>query len=198
MIQVLHVNRQHQLRAAVEHFICDKYWLSFRACVTQLPERLLALTDPAGTLVAACALTPAASQVVFSERYLAHPAELLLSQHFATNIVRSQFAEVGALACRNFSYLPILFAAIVDTARNDGFEYLLFTATQQLQRHLVRFQLPTVRLGEAPDVALPDKERPLWGDYYQHHPVVLAGQTNDGLPLLDSVFYTRHAGNDNS
>ena len=42
-------------RSSVEAFICERYWLNFNACLSQLPEVLLALYEN-DTLVAACGI----------------------------------------------------------------------------------------------------------------------------------------------
>ncbi|MBY6064468.1 thermostable hemolysin [Pseudidiomarina sediminum] len=181
------VDRLHPRRTDVEQFICQKYWFSFAACLSQLPEHLLCLTTDAGEIVAACAVTPAAERPLFSERYLTTPVERQLSETFQTPVHRRQIAEVGALACRDFSWLPVLFASVVDCAELLAIPYLLFTATAQLRRHLQRFHLPTAIIAEAPAVALPESERQQWGSYYQRHPLVLAGRTADGHPLQLSM-----------
>lgn len=181
------VGRQHPRRTDVEQFICQKYWFSFAACLSQLPEHLLCLTTDAGEIVAACAVTPAAERPLFSERYLTTSVERQLSEAFQTPVHRRQIAEVGALACRDFSWLPVLFASVVDCAELLAIPYLLFTATAQLRRHLQRFHLPTAIIAEAPAVALPESERQQWGSYYQRHPLVLAGRTADGHPLQLSM-----------
>lgn len=181
------IHRQHPRRAEVEQFICQKYWFSFAACLSQLPEHLLCLTTSDGEIVAACAMTPAAERPLFSERYLSAPVETQLSETFHTPVQRRQIAEVGSLACRDFSWLPVLFASVVDCAELLAIPYLLFTATAQLRRHLERFKLPTAIIAEAPAVALPETERQQWGSYYQRHPLVLAGRTADGHDLLLSM-----------
>lgn len=182
-VQFVDVRPGHPLRARAEQFICDKYWFTFSACLAALPEQLICLCDDTGDIVAACAFSIADHRKLFSERYLGHPVQEHIETVFLTRIQRQRIAEIGSLACLNHTYLPMLFAAVVDYASQHNVDFLLFTATAQLRRHLQRLQLPTQILANAPAVALPEAEREQWGKYYDRQPLVLAGRTQDGVRL---------------
>lgn len=182
-LNVIDVGPTHPLRRHVEQFICEKYWFTFSACLASLPEQLIGLCDDNSELVAACGFSIADKRPLFSERYLGQSVEERIAQLFSTSVTRNRIAEIGSLACRNHTYLPMLFAAVVRHACLHQIDYLLFTATAQLRRHFQRLALPTQVLGNAPVVALPEAERAQWGAYYDRQPMVLAGRTADGLCL---------------
>ena len=182
-LKVVEVGPTHPMRHQVEQFICEKYWFTFSACLASLPQQLIGLCDTHGELVAACGFSIANQRPLFSERYLGQPVEERIAALFTSKVARGNIAEIGSLACRNHTFLPMLFAAVVNYANEHHIDYLLFTATAQLRRHLQRLALPTQVLGNAPAVALPEAERAQWGQYYDRQPLVLAGRTEDGLRL---------------
>ncbi|AVJ57337.1 hypothetical protein C5610_07870 [Idiomarina sp. OT37-5b] len=92
----------HPLRSQVEAFICERYWLNFKACLRQLPSHLLAVFDEQtdnldGELVAACGIQFADQQVLFSQAYLDRSP-----QHYCIDgrplPGYGQLAEVGSMA----------------------------------------------------------------------------------------------------
>ncbi len=179
-----HIGTEHPLRATVERFICAKYWLSFAACLEQLPKHLIAIFDQQQQPVAACALTPATSLPLFCEHYLELPAEQLMTQANGSNIERHQLLEVGSMACVDHRYLPLLFAAIIQAASQLQRPWLVFTATSPLRRHLQRFELATTVLGKALDSALPTNSHQQWGRYYSTQPLVVSGHIKQGANLV--------------
>lgn len=169
----------HLNRTEVERFICERYWLRFKACLNQLPETLLAVTEN-GQLVAACGLQFAEHRALFSEYYLAQP---LTSYRIAGQAMpgREEIVEVGSMAAISPKFLPLLFAAVVDALAQQQRRAVVFTATRYLQVTLARSNIMLSVLAEAKQSALPLPLQDLWGDYYQHHPMVLAGWLAQGL-----------------
>lgn len=176
----------HPQRALIEHFICAKYWLSFAACLQQLPYHLIAVFEHQQP-VAACALTAATEQPLFCETYLSQPAQQLIATATNTTIERQHLIEVGSMACVDHRYLPVLFAAIIEATAAAQRPWLVFTATSPLRRHLKRFDLPTLVLGEAHSSALPQAQHQQWGRYYATQPVVVAGHIDQGRTLVTQL-----------
>ena len=173
------ITRQHRRREETERFICERYWFSFKACLTSLPDTLLAVTAQ-GQLVAACGLQFAEQQPLFSEYYLHHPIEKL-SIDANTLVGRHQIAEVSSMATTSATYLQPLFAAIVAVLQDLERTLVVFTATGYLKRSLERSGIQLKHLADATISALPEQLQGLWGDYYRHQPMVLAGWVEQGV-----------------
>ncbi|WP_164742396.1 thermostable hemolysin [Pseudidiomarina mangrovi] len=182
-----YIGPSHPLRATIEQFICAKYWLSFAACLEQLPLHLIAILDQQQQPVAACALTPAAEQSLFCEHYLPQPAEQLITASPQQPVSRQQLLEVGSMACVDHRYLPLLFTAVIHAANELQRPWLVFTATTPLRRHLKRFNLPTTVLGQALDSALPTTQHQQWGRYYSTQPLVVSGHVAAGQWLYQQL-----------
>lgn len=174
----------HPLRSQVEAFICERYWLNFKACLRQLPSHLLAVFDEQtdnldGELVAACGIQFADQQVLFSQAYLDRSP-----QHYCIDgrplPGYGQLAEVGSMAAVAVDYLPSLFGAVIEELQPLGRTAVIFTATRALQKYFARQGIVLTQLAEARPTALPESVRDLWGNYYQHQPLVLAGWLKQG------------------
>ncbi|TDP38312.1 thermostable hemolysin [Idiomarina aquatica] len=168
----------HPLREQVETFICNRYWLNFNACLRTLPRLLVAVFDDE-VLVAACGVQLADEQRLFSQTYLNQPlhAYQVSSRPLPA---AEKLAEVGSMAALAASYLPHLFGAVVKLLGNIQRSAVIFTATRALQKYFRRMGVALTALETAQISALPESVRELWGSYYQHQPVVLAGWLTQG------------------
>ena len=169
-------------RSSVEAFICERYWLNFNACLSQLPEVLLALYEN-DTLVAACGIQFAEQKPLFSEFYLDKP----LQQYSVGNKpmpALENIAEVGSMAALAPPYLPLLFQAVIDSLLSRGITAVVFTATRALQKYFARQGIELTLLAEAKKNALPESVRDIWGNYYEHTPFVLVGWLSQGHALF--------------
>ena len=70
-----------------------------------------------------------------------------------------------------------------------GFQGVVSTLTEELRHLFVRIGVTPLALGAADPARLGD-EAADWGDYYAHHPVVLAGH----LPLALRILARRQRG----
>ncbi|MDV6316428.1 thermostable hemolysin [Idiomarina sp. HP20-50] len=173
----------HRNRTSVETFICDRYWLNFNACLSHLPETLLGLYEN-GTLVAACGIQFAEQKPLFSQWYLDKPLQQYLvgNKHLPA---AECIAEVGSMAAIRPNYLPLLFKAVVESLLLLGRTAVVFTATRALQKYFAREGIALTLLAEAKRAALPDSIQDIWGNYYQHQPLVLSGWLSQGQILFN-------------
>lgn len=173
----------HHHRALVETFICDRYWLNFNASLNQLPEELLAVYKN-GSLVAACGIQFAEQNPLFSQCYLDKP----LQQYSVGNKplpAVEYIAEVGSMAALASSYLPLLFKAVIESLLLRGIAAVVFTATRTLQKYFARQGVELTLLAEAKKTSLPESIRGIWGNYYEHRPLVFGGWLSQGRPLFN-------------
>ena len=169
-------------RLEAEHFICERYWFSFNACITQLPENILAVYQN-DLLVAACGVQLAEQRILFSEQYMTQPLGnySILGKRMPS---RQEVAEVGSMATLGRRYLPDLVEAIVLALRDLRRTVVLFTATRGLAHFLERRGIVLQKLALAERGKLQVDTNTEWGSYYAHQPSVFAGWT-DSYPVSD-------------
>ena len=186
-------------RLEVEHFICERYWFSFNACLTQLPENILAVYQN-DLLVAACGVQFADQKTIFSEQYM---DQALCNYSVLGKPVpaRHAIAEIGSMATLGRRYLPYLVEAIVFALRDVQRTLIVFTATRGLAHFLERRGIELQKLALAERSKLDLDANAEWGSYYAHQPSVFAGWTAsyklaDTIPpqsLVQSFQETAHA-----
>lgn len=169
-------------RAETQSFIQRIYAERFGAQVTAFAPVLLALRDAdSGELLAAAGYRHASDGPLFLERYLDAPVEQLLAPHGAAS--RHGVFEVGHLAAsRSGEGRRLIFMMGAHLAQ-QGAQWVVSTLTQELRHLFVRLGVTPLALGRADPAALGD-DASHWGRYYEHRPVVLAGQLQQALRLL--------------
>ena len=163
-------------RAEVEQFIHDVYARRFGADVRQFAPVLVSRREAAdGPLVVAAGSRFAGSGPLFLERYLHAPVQTLLG---AATPPREGIVEVGHLAAARAGEGRRLILLLGPHLAERGAQWVVSTLTEELRHLFVRIGVTPLALGAA-DPARLGTEAADWGDYYAHHPVVLAGH----LPL---------------
>ncbi len=169
-------------RAAVEDFIRRVYAERFGAQVQAFAPTLVCLRDASG-IVAAAGYRPAAGSPLFLERYLAAPIEALLESQAGLRPERASIVEVGHLAAVRAGEGRRLIALLGPHLAEQGFSWVVSTLTQELRRLFLRLGVTPLALGVADPVLL-GSDAVHWGRYYDHRPVVLAGQLQQALRSL--------------
>ncbi|WP_436411583.1 thermostable hemolysin [Variovorax ginsengisoli] len=166
-------------RGAVEDFIRDVFARRYGAQVPHFAPMLVGLRE-GGELLAAAGYRNAATAPLFLERYLPAPVDTLLTMHADVRPARERIAEVGHLAAGRSGEGRRLVQLLAPHLASEGFEWVVGTVTQELRRMLLRLGIVPLTLGAADPAALGD-EAGHWGSYYDHRPVVLAGQLSRAL-----------------
>jgi len=170
-------------RAEVERFVQRVYAHKFGAQVRHFAPVLVGLYDAQGRLCAAAGYRHAQDGPLFLERYLARPVEQLLHGVGADPSRRRGVIEVGHLAAERAGEGRRLIMRLGPLLAQQGFEWVVSTLTQELRHLFVRLGVAPLALGVADPQAL-GADAADWGDYYQHHPVVLAGQIPQAVQRL--------------
>lgn len=170
-------------RARVEGFIQRIYAERFQAQVKAFAPVLVGLHDREGTLVAAAGYRAADAGTLFLERYLSQPVQQLLRGAAATPDQRQGIVEVGHLASDRAGEGRRLILLLGPLLAQAGFEWVVSTLTQELRHLFVRMGVAPLALGYADPALLGDAASD-WGCYYDHQPVVLAGQIPLALKAL--------------
>lgn len=170
-------------RAAVEAYIRTVFRDRFGADVHSFAPMLVGLHDADGTLVAAAGYRAADQGPLFLERYLDAPVDQRLTDAFDQPVLRSRIAEVGHLAATRAGEGRRLILLMAPLLAREGFDWIVSTLTQELRQLFVRLGVAPIALGMA-DPALLGKDAGDWGSYYDHRPLVQAGQLQVALQAL--------------
>ena len=176
----------HPERRQVERFIQAVYSRRFQARVNAFAPTLVGLHDPEGHLVAAAGYRPADAGPLFLERYLHRPVQQLLRGPDAPPQARQGIVEVGHLAASRPGEGRRLIRLLGPWLAEAGVDWVVSTTTQELRHLFGRMGIVPLALGPADPSLLGEAARD-WGRYYDHQPVVVAGQMPHVLKAL-----TRH------
>lgn len=168
-------------REQIEQFIHRVYKKSYGASVQSYAPVLLSLADESGRITAAAGYRIASTGPLFLENYLSQPIESLIRTH--ASVPRGRIVEVGHLSSEQSGAGRRLIKLIGWHLADLGLQWVSSTLTQELQHFFVRLGIAPVALGAADPARLgPDAQ--LWGSYYDHHPVVVAGRIDLALNRL--------------
>lgn len=170
-------------RAEVERFIAAVYRARHGADVRHFAHTLVSLRDEAGELVAAAGYRAADEAPLFLERYLGVPVETRLADAARVAPARSSIVEVGHLAARRAGEGRRLVLLLGPHLAARGYQWVVSTLTEELRHLFLRLGIAPLALGVA-DPAVLGEEAARWGSYYDHRPVVLAGQIDLALKAL--------------
>lgn len=169
-------------REAVETLIAEVYARHYGARLKSFMPTLASLGSRGAPCVAAG--YRGARAPLFLERYLPRPIEAVLAAATGRTIRREQIVEVGQFASRRAGEGRRLMAPLAHHLADQGYRWAVITATADLRRMFARMKLAPVTLARA-DPARLGAEAALWGSYYAHEPMVLAGELAASLPRLD-------------
>lgn len=167
-------------RFEVEAFVQRVYRQRFGADVRHFAPMLVSLRGAQGEVVAAAGYRAADSGPLFLERYLPTSVERLLP---GAAPVRARIVEVGHLAGSQAGEGRRLILLLGMHLAAQRFDWVVSTLTEELRHLFVRMGVAPLALGVADPDVLGD-EAPHWGSYYEHRPVVLAGQIEPALQGL--------------
>lgn len=169
-------------RGETEHFIRAVFTQHYAARVSSLAPDLMRL-EQAGRIAAAAGWRGAGSGPLFLESYLDEAVESHIGRLAAHPVARERIAEVGNLASimpGGGARLILQLAAHLD---HLGYEWVVFTATQELIGIFTKLGLPPLALGIADPARLGEAASD-WGRYYDSRPVVVAGRIRLALDRL--------------
>ncbi len=168
-------------RESVERFIQGVFARRFGARVLRFTPQLVCLKDScSGDIVAAAGYRRADSGALFLERYLDRPVEQYLTEPGQLPVLRKGIVEVGHLASERAGEGRRLIVHLAHHLAAQETHWVVSTLTEELRHLFVRMGITPLALGRADAQVLGDQASE-WGSYYEHHPVVLAGQLQTAL-----------------
>lgn len=169
-------------RAKVEDFIHCVFACRYGADVRHFAPNLVSL-QVSGEIVAAAGYRSAADGPLFLERYLSSPVEALLASQAQVRPLRRSVVEVGHLAASRPGEGRRLIGLIGPHLFAQKYVWVVGTITCELRQLFIRIGVTPLALGTADPAAL-GSEASHWGSYYDHHPLVLAGNLGQALRRL--------------
>ena len=184
-VRVSHHDAASPRRAEVESFIRSIFSRHYDADVRSFAPQLMLVENDQG-LVAASGWRSAKDAALFLENYLDQPIEQAMAKLADQPTERSRIVEVGHLAAeRNGGSLHVILA-LAAHLHQQGYEWVVFTATQELIGIFSRLGLPLLALAKADPVRLGVAAND-WGSYYDTEPVIVAGRIRLALDRLGNA-----------
>lgn len=172
------------LRPRVEATVRAVYAERFGARVQSFAPMLVSLHEgeDAEARIVAAAGYRIATQPLFLETYLERPVDEMLAVQ-GSRPDRARIVEVGHLAAvRPGEGRRLILRLAQEFARLD-IEWVVGTLTEELRALFHRMGVAPITLGVA-DPARLGAAAADWGSYYEHHPLVLAGNLSLALRRL--------------
>lgn len=176
---------EHPERASIEQFIKTVFMQTYHASVKHFARVLLGVRGEHGEWVAALGFTPASGHDLFVENYGGGSVERQISKRLDTPVSRGQIVEVGNLAATGAGSARLLITHAIAYLYQQGFSWVIFTATRAVLNSFYRLDLRPILLATADPERLPDQGLS-WGSYYQMNPQIMAGSILLGYLSMES------------
>ncbi len=170
-------------RNDIEHFIIRCYQQRYHAKLDSfLPYFLSAYYEDKLSATLGFQLARTASQL-FLEQYLNRPIEHVLSDVHKHAINRNEIVEIGNLSSARHGDSQVLFILITAILAQAGYQWVVFTATNEVMKLLSRLSIETTAICYADKNQLADHGE-TWGSYYDGAPRVVCGHLPEAYNLL--------------
>ena len=177
-------------RMRVEDYIATRFREVHGANIHDFMPVLLTM-ECHGQTTAAAGVRTAGHQPLFLEQYLSGPVEEVLDGAFGEPIDRRKIAEIGNLVATQGGSSYLLFLVLSGLLEQSRFDFVVFTATPQVQKVLAYLGLGVHVLCTADPGRLRGSAAAEWGSYYTSRPQVVAGKVADGMAALNQrVLYS--------
>lgn len=164
-------------RHRIESYIAENFRARYGARIEHFLPELLAVQS-SGELCGAVGLQRARHNTLFLEQYLKAPVEQAISHGFHRPVDRAKVIEIGNLVATRSGGSYLLFAVLATVLYQLGNHWMIFTATEQVERIIQKMGFVPLVLCEAKPELLRSGQNQ-WGTYYDTNPKVMAGY----LPL---------------
>lgn len=173
----------HCQRAVIEQFIASKFQQVHHAHLHSFLPWLIEINHH-GQTVGAYGLRPGQNQPLFLEQYLPAAIEQLVAEVARRPVVRDSLIEIGNLALGTKAFGPMLMVTLAKMLAGAGYEWMVFTATEQVQHLMQRLGFEPYCLCPA-DPARLDGDYSIWGSYYRNNPRVMIGNLQRACDIIN-------------
>ena len=169
-------------REELERFIAAKYLQVHKAELGEYLPLLLGIRDK-GSLASVSGFRPGLYRPMFLEQYLDIPIEQQVSNLAKRPVDRCSLVEIGNFAVTRRGYGPLAMTMMAAILSEAGYEWMIFTATEQVERLISRLGFrPQYLAGADADRLVGDKSR--WGSYYENNPSVMVGHIETAIEVI--------------
>lgn len=169
-------------RVDLERFIAEKYRQIHNAQLNEYLPLLFGIRHNT-ELVGAVGMRPGLYRPMFLEQYLDLPIEQQVAAFSNQPVDRCSLVEIGNLAIARKGYGPLLMAMMTAVLAEAGYEWMVFTVTEQVERLIRRLGFkPHYLKGAEPDRLVGDQS--LWGSYYENNPRVMVGKLETAMAVI--------------
>lgn len=169
-------------RRALEHYISKKYLQVHDAHINECLPILVGIRDRAERL-GAFGLRPGHYRPMFLEQYLDSPIEQQVASISKHPIDRCSLVEIGNLAVTRKGYGPLAMVVLAMSLAEAGYEWMVFTVTEQVERLMNRLGFEPHYLAGA-DPSRLQGDTSIWGSYYNNNPRVMVGNLRAALDIV--------------
>lgn len=172
-------------RTEVEHYITKQFQAAYGATIKEFLPLLLSLRCDSA-LSAVTGICPANNRHLFVEQYLDNPIEDEINSFSSLHVQRSAIAEIGNLAATQRGSSQLLFILLAAILHQSNLEWMVFTATPQVQKTIGKlgFQLNPIK--EASPLSIRKSSIPDWGSYYDTRPMVVVGRLDEAIDIINN------------
>lgn len=160
-------------RTLVEAYIADKFRQEYDADVSSFAPLLLSMHCKK-ELNAAIGLRSAETSKLFIEQYLDAPIENSIEVPEGEIVQRKEIIEISNLVATRRGASQLLFIIVGSILYEAGYRWLVFNATNKVERITRKFPFPVQVLCLADPQCLGDRAEE-WGRYYETSPRVIVG-----------------------
>jgi hypothetical protein len=175
-------SKDSEKRLLVEAYVHDKFNESYAANVQHFLPYFLTLKCN-DNICSVVGFRLAESGPLYLEKYLQHPIEQEIGMRFNTAIQRESVIEIGNLVSTWRGSSQLLFILLTDLLMRINREWVVFTATKDVEHLLQKMHFTLIPLGEASKNMLGD-EKDQWGSYYQDKPRLILGHIPSAMSRL--------------
>jgi hypothetical protein len=169
-------------RGALEHYISKKYLQVHDAHINECLPILVGIRDKAEPL-AAFGLRPGHYRPMFLEQYLDSPIEQQVASISKHPIDRCSLIEIGNMAITRKGYGPLAMVVLAMSLAEAGYEWMVFTITEQVEKLMKRLGFEPHYLAGA-DPSRLQGEPSIWGSYYNNNPRVMVGNIRTAVDII--------------
>jgi len=173
---------QSARRKATEAYIARKYQQTYGAVITTFLPVLLTMNSAEKT-IGAVGLNPGEMGPMYLEQYFDCPVEQKLASLTRQPQSRNKLVEIGNLVVTERGVGSLMFLVLAASLYRADAQWLIFTATPEVEKIVRRFRLEPVCLAAASPTCLTSAKQ--WGSYYDCHPKVLAVNLQQAFELAD-------------
>lgn len=184
-ISATHLDAQSPRRAEAENFIRTVFKNRYAAQIKSFAPSLMMLEQD-DRIVAATGWRGADAEPLFLERYLDAPIESVMEKLTGQQLERQRIVEVGNLASEKAGGSLQVILNLSRHLDKSGYEWVVFTATQELIGIFTKLGLPLLALAKA-DPARLGSEASDWGSYYDTQPIVVTGRIRVALDRMGNA-----------